>query len=157
MSDTVLLVEDSADDALFMSRAFTKAGVANSLRLVDDGRKAVDYLSGQGRYADRSAHPFPRLVLLDLKLSHLSGFDVLRWIRSQPALASLIVVVLTSSDHSSDIRESYALGANSFLSKPANPEDLAELIRDVANYWLKRNITVVPANVSATPTKKQPG
>jgi CheY-like chemotaxis protein len=141
MNSSLLLVEDGDDDVLFMARAFKKAGLPNVYQVVEDGRKAIDYLSGQGPYADRLAHPMPRLVLLDLKLPLISGFDVLRWVRAQPSLIGLVVVMLTSSDHSSDIRDAYALGANSYLSKPASPEDLTDLVRDVVNYWLKRNLT----------------
>lgn len=141
MEGTILLVEDSADDALFMSRAFAKAGVSCALQIVDDGQKALDYLAGAQRYADRAAHPLPRLVLLDLKLPHVPGFEVLRWIRSQPALQSLVVVVLTSSDHPTDIRQAYVLGANSFLSKPAHPDDLTGLVRSLVDYWLARNVS----------------
>ncbi len=141
MSETILLVEDSADDRLFMSRAFAKAGMASALQMVSDGRNAIAYLSGEGSYADRAIYPLPRLVLLDLKMRQISGFDVLKWIREQPAFLGLIVVMLTSSDHSSDIRKSYALGANSFLSKPGAPEELTELVRDVVNYWMKKNVT----------------
>ena len=146
MSDLILLIEDSADDALFMTRALAKSGASGTFQIVDDGRKAVDYLSGNGQYADRAAYPLPRFVLLDLKLPQLSGFDVLRWIRSQPALAGLIVVVLTSSNLATDIRECYLLGANSFLSKPPDPTDLVALIREVSNYWLKTNVGIAPFN-----------
>ncbi len=141
MSDTILLVEDSADDVMFVSRAFAKAGLSTALRVVPDGRQAIDYLGGTNLFSARLDHPLPRLVLLDLKLPHVSGFEVLRWIRARPEFVGLIVVMLTSSDHPSDIRESYALGANSFLSKPSNPQDLTELIRDAANYWLRKNVS----------------
>jgi CheY-like chemotaxis protein len=140
MPDTILLVEDSPHDVLFMTRALQKAGLENSLRVVEDGQQAIDYLSGKDKYADRGANPLPLLVLLDLKLPYVPGLEVLRWIRSQPALSKTIVVVLTSSDHPADIKASYALGANSFLSKPSNPDDLPELIKSVIDYWLKRNV-----------------
>ena len=156
MNDTILLVEDGADDVLFMSRALRKAGVSNSLQVAVDGREAIDYLSGRGKYSDRSAHPIPRLILLDLMLPQLSGFDVLRWIRDQAAFAGLIVVVLTSSDHSSDIQKAYTLGANSFLSKPADPSQLTELIRDIANYWLKNNMVTTPSVGPSDPRIKPP-
>ncbi len=140
MSDTILLVEDGPDDRLFMARAFEQAGLSSRLQFAEDGQVAVDYLSGAGPYGDRVLHPLPRMVLLDLKLPRLPGFEVLKWIRAHPAFAALIVVILTSSDHPSDVRRAYELGANSFLSKPGSPKDLADLIRDTANYWLKKNI-----------------
>lgn len=147
MSDTILLVEDSPDDVVFVRRAFAKAGLPTALRVVGDGQEALDYLAGANQFAARLNHPLPRLVLLDLKLPLVSGFEVLRWIRARPEFVSIAVVVLTSSDHPSDIRESYASGANSYLSKPSNPEDLTELIRDVVNYWLRQNVAAPTASL----------
>lgn len=140
MSGTLLLVEDSPDDVVFVRRALAKAGVRTELRAVDDGQEAIDYLTGTNEYAVRREHPLPQLILLDLKLPLVSGFEVLRWIRAQPELVGVVVVVLTSSDHPSDIRESYALGANLYLSKPANPSDLTALMRDVANRWFPQDV-----------------
>ncbi|QYM79346.1 response regulator [Horticoccus luteus] len=145
MPKAILLVEDNIDDVLFMKRALSKSGVPNRLFVVENGQKALDYLAGREPYADRSVYPLPRLVLLDLKLPEVPGFDVLRWIRSEPELAGLAVVVLTSSDHPSDIRQAYALGANSFLSKPGNADELGELVRSLADYWLKRNVVISAA------------
>lgn len=140
-----------------MTRAFAKAGVPNSLHVVNDGREAIQYLSGEGPYGDRALHPLPQLVLLDLKLRQVSGFDVLRWIRRHAAFTGLMVVVLTSSDHASDIRDSYALGANSFLSKPADPENLTELVQDVVKYWLKKNVVPGAGDGGAEPAHQPPG
>ena len=140
MSDTILLVEDSPDDVLFLTRAFRKAGVEHALHVAEDGQQALDYLAGNGEYGDRARHPLPLLVLLDLKSPYVPGLEVLRWIRSQAALKNVTVVVLTSSDHPADIKESYALGANSFLSKPSNPNELTELIRSMTDYWLHKNV-----------------
>jgi CheY-like chemotaxis protein len=133
MTDTILLVKDNPDDVLFVSRALDKAGAGSALHI-------VDYLAGHHQYADRSVHPLPLLVLLDLKLPYVPGLEVLRWLREQPALRKVIVVVLTSSDHPADIKQAYALGANSFLSKPSNPDELPELIRSMVDYWLHRNV-----------------
>ena len=140
MADAILLVEDNPDDVLFLTRALGKAGVGNSLHVVEDGQQAIDYLEGKGQYTDRSIHPLPLLVLLDLKLPYVPGLEVLRWLRDQPALSKIIVVVLTSSDHPADVKKAYALGANSFLSKPSNPDDLPELVRLVVDYWLRSNV-----------------
>lgn len=132
----VLLVEDGADDALFLKRAFAKAHAPYGLTIVTGGREAIGYLSGQDKYSDREAYPLPRLILLDLSLPDLPGFEVLRWIRQQPALVQLLVIVLTSSGQSADIRRAYELGANSFLSKPADPSKLTDLVRDLLKHWL---------------------
>src|SRR5689334_14240303 len=100
--DVILVVEDNADDVLLIERAFNKAKLANRLHFVDNGDKAVQYLSGVGPYADRSLHPPPTMMLLDLKLPRRSGFEVLEWVRGHPQLRVLPVVVLTSSKDSGD-------------------------------------------------------
>src|SRR5215471_1835180 len=120
MSDRalILLVEDNADDAALLRRAFIKARVMNPLHLARTAEEAIAYLGGSGKYANRSEFPLPSLVLLDLKMPGMDGFDVLRWIRQQPGLNLLRVVVLTSSDSMRDVNHAYQLGANSFLVKP---------------------------------------
>lgn len=135
MSETILLVEDGVDDVLFMKRAFSKAQVKHGLKVVTKGRQAIAYLSGEAIYSDRLVYPMPRLVLLDLSLPDISGFEVLRWIREQ-ADRGLLVIVLSSSELTSDIQQAYDLGANSFLSKPSDPRKLTELVRDLMQHWL---------------------
>src|SRR5688572_4680933 len=93
----LLLVEDNEDDVFIMKRALEGAGVKNPLFVVEDGRQAIDYLQGTGKFADRQLFPLPALVFLDLKLPYVSGFEVLTWIREQPLLSSVVIVVLTSS------------------------------------------------------------
>ncbi len=95
---------------------FDDAGVANPLVVVEDGQAAIDYLSGADKYADREKYPLPAVVFLDLKLPLKSGFDVLSWMRKAEPCANIVVIVLTSSDESTDIKKSYDLGANSFLT-----------------------------------------
>src|ERR1041384_2734772 len=114
----ILLVEDNEEDILLMKRAFRNAHIANPLRVVKDGEEALQYLAGNGPYADRGRHPMPFLVLLDLRLPKLSGFEVLAWIRDQSELAELTVVVLTGSDHVPDATKARELGANSYMVKP---------------------------------------
>lgn len=135
----ILLVEDNEDDVFLMRRALQGAGITNPLFLVDDGQKAIDYLAGTGVYADRSQHPLPAVVFLDLKLPFKSGHEVLEWVRQQPALESLVIVVLTSSNEPSDISLSYALGANSYVVKPPTPEQLEDLAKAFKWYWLDFN------------------
>jgi CheY-like chemotaxis protein len=136
---TILLAEDNEDDVFFMKRAILRANVAEHLQIVQDGEEAVAYLSGTGPYQDRDKFPLPCLILLDLKLPLLSGLEVLKWIRAQRHLESIVIVVLTSSRESSDIQRAYDLGANSYLVKPAAAEDLIELIKALKAYWLQRN------------------
>lgn len=138
-SEVILLVEDDDNDVLFMRSAMKKAGLSTPLRVVTDGQVAIDYLSGTGEYSDRAAHPRPFLILLDLNLPCRTGFEVLEWIRAHPALRTLLVIVLTSSSADADARRAYALGANSYLIKPSNPDKLRELIAIVQLYWLEWN------------------
>lgn len=133
---SILLVEDNADDILLMKRAMRKANLANPLHVVEDGEQAVAYLAGEGRYADRAAYPLPVLVLLDLKLPRRSGLEVLQWVRQQPGLKRLRVVVLTSSNQKADIDRAYELGANSYLIKPGTFDSLLEMMEAVGLYWM---------------------
>lgn len=133
---TILLVEDDPNDVLLMERAFEKARLANPLQVVRDGEEAIDYLSGRGEYSDRDRYPIPLLLLLDLKMPKKSGFEVLDWIRDQPELRELSVVVLTSSKEAPDVAKSYRLGANSYLVKPAQLNDLVQMMLRLHGYWL---------------------
>lgn len=135
----ILLVEDNEDDVLFFKRAMEQAGWNHSLTVAEDGGKGIEYLDGTGQYADRTRFPMPRLVLLDLKLPRVSGLEVLKWIRSQPKLKSLIVIMLAASHLDEGIPRSYELGANSFLVKPGSPAELAKMLRLVKEYWLELN------------------
>lgn len=135
----ILLVEDDANDVFLMQRAFRKVELPNPLHVVGDGDEAVDYLGGTGRYADRSAHPLPALVLLDLKLPRKGGLEVLEWLRKQPSLKRLPVVVLTSSKEPGDVNRAYDLGANSYLVKPLGFDSLLDLVRSLNLYWLNLN------------------
>jgi CheY-like chemotaxis protein len=137
--DTILLVEDSPDDVFFMKRAMKSAGFKAPLQVAEDGRVALNYLGRVGDYADREKFPGPTLVLLDLKLPHVPGLDVLKWIRAQPDLRMMPVIVLTSSSEQSDLERAYLLGANSFMVKPS-ADELDALARCLVDYWFKFNL-----------------
>jgi len=139
MKQTVLLVEDDENDVFFMKRAFKEANIANPLNVVVDGREAIRYLSGSGEYADREVSPLPCLILLDLKLPHVLGLDVLKWLRSQDEFLTTIVVVLTSSKEDTDIEKAYAHGANSYLVKPPDSQQLVDMARRIKEYWMELN------------------
>jgi len=150
----VLLVEDDADHVLLIQRAFAKANLVNPLRIVRDGDDAVNYLSGVGPYADRTRHPLPSLILLDLKLPRKSGLEVLSWLRGEPNLKLTPVVILSSSAETADIQKAYSLGVNSYLVKPVNFGDLLEMVKSIGMYWmiLNRNVALPPPK-SPPPTK----
>lgn len=140
MSKTILLVEDSEDDAVIFARALKTAGVPGSLKIAADGREAIEYLT-RAMNGGNADYPFPSLVLLDLKLPHILGLDVLKWIRSQPALQTLIVIALTSSRQESDLDRAYRLGANSYLVKPSTLDELVKMVRSLGDYWFGHNET----------------
>src|SRR6266436_5952779 len=112
---SILLAEDREEDIILIRKAFEKGGIHNPVFIVRDGEEAINYLSGVGRYSNRNVYPLPALLLLDLKMPGTDGFDVLRWIKSQPYLNGLRTVVLTSSESIRDVDMAYKLGATSFL------------------------------------------
>ena len=132
----ILLVEDDEADIFLLRRAFRNERIANPLIEVRDGQAAIQYLSGEGAYADRTRYPIPFLILLDLRLPKLSGFEVIAWMRDQPQLANLVVVVLTASDHVTDVTKARDLGANSYLVKPGNFEELVQMVKRIKGRWL---------------------
>src|SRR5689334_7620147 len=109
---TILHVEDDPNDVLLVQRALKKANASSTIQSVSDGDRALAYLGGAQDYANREKFPFPQLVLLDLKMPRKSGLEVLSWIRSQPMLKRVLVVIFTSSKHDQDINNAYELGAN---------------------------------------------
>jgi CheY-like chemotaxis protein len=135
----ILIAEDSDEDVEILKRAFRKSGSHIPLLFVRDGQEAVDYLSGRGGYADRSAHPLPRLMLLDLKMPKLDGFDVLGWLQNHPKLKILPVTVLTSSNFDKDVDRAYGLGANSYLVKPSSLRGFEEIADKLRSYWIESN------------------
>ena len=131
----ILLVEDNEDDAAMIRRALKRASIDLPLQVVSNGREGIAYLSGTGKYADPEFR-IPALVLLDLHLPVVDGFGVLRWLRNQPHLDYIRVVVLTDSLDGSEAQKAYDLGANSFLTKPADFADTARLMLLLIAQWL---------------------
>ena len=134
--ESVLYVEDDESDRYFMRRAFSALGLDARLRMVTDGGLAVDYISGQGNFADRTAHPAPRLVVLDLNLPEISGFEVLGWIRQSPSYAALPVVIFSSSAREEDREKALSLGANDYLEKPNSGLKYCEVVASLRDKWL---------------------
>ncbi len=142
----ILYVEDEPTDVMLLRIAFTRAGLTNPVHVAVDGAQAIDYLAGNGPFADRSQHPLPALVLLDLNLPKKSGFDVLSWIRQQPQLSSLPVVIYTSSVGLIDKDTARLLGATDYFIKRSAVSHIAELARSFAERWLT---SAVPAQMDA--------
>lgn len=138
ITQPILLVEDDENDVFFFRRAASKAGLINPVQVVRDGQAAIDYLQGVGKFAARAQFPLPCLVLLDLKLPFVMGLDVLKWIREQPGLAP-IVLILSSSREEADIATAYRLGAQGYLVKPADTDKLCATVKAVNDFWLTQN------------------
>jgi CheY-like chemotaxis protein len=133
---TILLAEDDPDDVLLTQLALEKARLANPLQVVRDGEEAIAYLNGDGCYDDRERFPLPILLLLDLNMPKVNGFEVLRWVRHESSLLQLPVAVMTSSSEDPHITRAYQLGADSYLLKPPNAETLLALVQRLHAYWL---------------------
>jgi CheY-like chemotaxis protein len=128
-SHVILLAEDNPDDALIFHMKFKRAALTRTLHMVDDGQKVIDWLSGKDGFSDRSKHPLPDHILLDLKMPVKTGFEALEWIRSQKEYAKLPVSILSSSDDPKDIRRAFELGATKYFVKSPQLEDVIEYLK----------------------------
>ncbi|MGA6970148.1 MAG: response regulator [Candidatus Binatus sp.] len=140
----ILLVEDNADDEALTMRALRKNNITNEIVVARDGAEALDYLFGQGAHSGRDTGLQPALILLDLKLPKVDGFEVLRKLRADKRTRLLPVVILTSSREQQDIANGYGLGANSYVRKPVDFQDFVEAVRQLGLYWLVLNEEPVP-------------
>jgi len=147
MKTHFLLAEDDRADAEFVSLAFKNSG--HELHVVNDGQHAIDYLSGKGAYADRHKFPLPHVILLDLKMPRIHGFEVLKWLRHQSPgdLRLLPVIIMSSSDEPSDVKAAYALGVNSYLTKPIQWQEFQEQMKALNLFW--GSYTKVPSVAAA--------
>jgi CheY-like chemotaxis protein len=137
---TVLVADDDENDIRLLTRAFLRAGINVPMKWVRDGEEAIQYLQGDTPFGDREAFPIPMLLLLDLKMPRTNGFEVLQWLRKQSGLRRLLVVVMTSSDEPEDVDRAYDLGANSFLKKPDDFDDLTRISQKLHEYWMETNL-----------------
>lgn len=135
----ILLVEDNPSDIKLTKRALEQKQIANELIVAEDGREALDYLFGAGRYTGRDIKDLPAVVLLDLKLPRVDGLEVLKEIRGHELTSILPVVILTSSDQEEDLINGYKLGANSYIRKPVDFNQFADAVSTVGLYWLLLN------------------
>jgi two-component system response regulator len=129
-------VEDDEVDTMFMKMAFARQGMESALQVVGDGRKALEYLSGADEHADQNAYPIPSVVLLDLILPEVPGYDVLRWIRTHPDFARTPVIVFSSSTREDDRVRSFELGANDFVPKPSSGTKFDEVVHGLKKKWI---------------------
>jgi len=142
----ILLVEDSEDDVFLFERAMIKAQVSLPVHNARDGQEALDYLQAAGKYDDRNSFPLPLLILLDLKIPLIHGFEVLRWVRGQPSLNNIPVVMLTSSLEEKDRARAIQMGADGYLIKPPTRESLAQVFENGSVKTFPRHDQRTPAS-----------
>ena len=147
----ILLVEDDANDVILCQHAFKEAGIPNNLLIARDGAEAIDYVAGNGKFADREQHPLPMLIVLDLKMPRVSGFEFLEWLREQPDNQRFVVLVFSSSNIPGDIGRAYELGVHGFVLKPYTITERTAMWKAFKNWWLQFNqfpeIAPVPEGV----------
>lgn len=144
----ILVAEDDPNDAFFLERALSRAGVDVPIRFVDDGQQAIDFLEEEAPFAERGSGKLPTLLLLDLKMPRMDGFEVLQWIRKRPDLKNMIVVVLSASGLDEDKDRAQALGANGYIVKPSQPADLLTFAQGLKAYWAELNSDAKAADKS---------
>lgn len=134
-TETILIVEDEESDVLFLKRAFAKAGVPNPVQAVGNGEEATEYLQGKGRFADRAAYPFPRVIITDLKMPQMGGLQLLRWLDEHPEHRVIPTIVFTASASQADVNEAFRLGAGAYIVKPVEFRELERVAKIIADYW----------------------
>jgi CheY-like chemotaxis protein len=148
---TILYVDDDDNDVVLLKHAIRSASLRFNVQSVTDPENAISYLSGDGPYSDRKCFPVPSLVLLDLKMPRMNGLEVLTWIRNQPLLKRMVVIVLTASSHAMEINSAYELGANSYLVKPVELTSLVEMVKGIAGYWMSLNVPAMAQQLNCRP------
>jgi len=133
---TILLVEDDLNDIFLVKRAFKMARIQNPLQVVTDGQEAIQYLEGQGKYSDRRVYPLPKLIVMDIKMPRLSGFEVLEWVKGDgKPLRRIPIVIVSSSGNPADVNRAYELGANAYMVKPVEFRGVEHLFESITHYW----------------------
>ena len=135
----ILIAEHDACDALLLEQALFQAGVHAPTHFVNDGEETIAYLRGDPPFANRHTHPLPTLLLLAMNLPRGASFDVLRWLRRNPGLTRMLIVVLSSSAEYEEIRRVYAMGADSCVIKPSDAGEVINVATHLKNYWLEMN------------------
>ncbi|MDP4291953.1 MAG: response regulator [Bacteroidota bacterium] len=136
----ILLVEDNHMDVVLTLDAFREAKLTNKINVARNGKEALDYMFGRDKFADRTLYPMPNLILLDLKMPGIDGFEVLRQIKNAEILKRIPVIILTSSKEEGDRTLSYDIGANSYLLKPVSFDGFIEVVQKIDDYWFTLNI-----------------
>lgn len=135
-----MLIEDQRMDIELTLNAFREARLANNIQVATSGEEALDYMVGKGKFADRKVHPLPDLILLDLKMPGIDGFEVLKQLKKTEKLKRIPVVVLTSSKEEGNRVLSFNLGANSYLVKPVSFDGFLHIVKEIGEYWIVLNV-----------------
>jgi CheY-like chemotaxis protein len=138
------MVDDSEDDVFFVQRAFEKTGLGDGFESVSNGGEAIAYLCGDGKYSDRKEYPFPKLILLDLKMPGVDGFGVLEWLRGHEVCKIVPTVVFSSSAIEEDVKRAYVLGANAYMTKPSSLPEMLEVVRVTEQFWSRCEMVRMP-------------
>jgi CheY-like chemotaxis protein len=149
---TLLIVDDDEDARLLARITFEKVATRYEVRLAANGDEAIAYLSGLGKFGNRKEFEFPSYIITDLQMAPGDGFTLLEFLKNNPALSVIPVVMMSSSDNADDIRQAYLLGASSFLVKPRTLEGLEDMLRKVHEYWAECEVPEVDADGYAVPT-----
>jgi CheY-like chemotaxis protein len=131
----IMVAEDDENDVLLLLRALKKIGMGDSVNVCRDGVDAIEYLQGRGQYDDRQRHPFPNVIITDLKMPRKGGMEVLRWLREHPECHVIPLIVLSSSNQYRDVSDAYREGANCYLKKPSSFEELQHLMKALFDFW----------------------
>jgi len=131
----MLLVEDDENDIVLVRKAIETAGAGHWVHAVYDGEQAIQYLQGLGPFADRQKFPIPNVVMTDLKMHKMGGFELLRWLRTNPMFSVIPTIVYSNSALEADVRQAYQLGANSYIAKPTSLSGLVDTLRILHEYW----------------------
>lgn len=139
----ILVAEDDPNDLELLRHVVSDNGVDVNFQSAQDGEQVIDYLRGEGEFSDRGKHPVPDIVVLDLKMPRLNGFEVLQWLRQEPGLARIPAVILSGSGLETDIEEAYRLGANTYFTKPGQLADLRKIISSLIDYWRRSQRPII--------------
>ncbi len=140
----ILLIEDLENDVFFVQEATRRGGAGHTVYAVPDGQEAIRYLRGEAQYSDRQKYPLPNVILTDLKMPRMNGFEFISWVRAHPECSVIPTIVYTSSDQDRDVKEAYRLGANAYMTKPHDLNEMVDLLRTLCEFWSRCECPPMP-------------
>ena len=140
----ILVAEDNEDDAFILESSLKRAGLPRPTYVCQTGEQVLEYIQGHGMFSDRAKYPFPRMLILDIKMPILSGLEVLCWVRAHPHCAVIPTIILTSSAHPNDVSEAFRNGVNAYFTKPATPDEMQDLIVLIHQFWAASVLPNIP-------------